>query len=207
MGKLDEVVYAIKVSELSSDGPLFNGFQQPPDQTILNKIYSNTLLMTRRECENDPKFKHIIPYTIITSGADRDLIFVVKRTSNQTEARLHDKASIGIGGHVGPIENLPPKDAIFMGMLRELQEEVHGMKYIADTLGTVPRLVGFVNYDLDSVGQVHFGIVYNAVVSSRYINTIKVKETENMVGKWMSYVEALKVPNYETWSSLILGLL
>jgi len=202
MNKLSEVVFAIKVSELSPNKSLFNGYQTPADPEILERIYHNNVLMSRRECENDPEFKHIIPYCMITSEDNQ--IFVVNRTTNQTEARLHNLYSIGIGGHVGPSRFLSPKESIQNGMLRELREELIGMDCVGESFDFMPHLIGFVNDNTNSVGAVHFGFVYELLVDPDRIPTIKVKETDNMVGEWMPIEEAVKIENYESWSSLIL---
>ena len=202
MDKLSEIVLAVKVSELAPDGNMFQGYQTPPDETILKKIYSNSIAISRRDCEDKPKFKHLIPYTMITSEDNQ--IFVVKRTSKQTEARLHNLHSVGIGGHVGPQRYSTVKDAIHAGMLRELKEEVTGMDYIGESFEFTPRLVGLLNDDSNSVGAVHLGLVYELLVDPDRIHSINVKEVENMTGTWMPYEDALKIEGYESWSALIL---
>jgi predicted NUDIX family phosphoesterase len=201
MDKMNELVFAIKVEDLSPHEPIFQGFLKSPNQYILDRVYSKSVLMTRRECENNPVFKHIIPYTVITSEDNQ--IFVTRRTDNQTEKRLHDKASIGIGGHVGLVRYMGTKDSIHMGMIRELREEVTGMEVVGDSFDFTPHLMGFINSS-DDVGLVHFGFVYELLVDPDRINSINVKETENMIGEWMFFEDALKVQNYELWSQYIL---
>lgn len=205
MDKMEEIVWAVKVNELSPDDTLFEGYQVPPDPTILDKIYNNCVAMSRRDCENNPEFKHVIPYVMITSEDNQ--IFVMRRTTSQTEGRLHGKASIGVGGHVGPGRYVTIKDSIHTGMLRELQEEVTGMDEVGTSFDFLPSLMGFVNDDSNSVGQVHLGMVFELLVDPDRIPTIDVKETENMIGSWFSFKEALEVENYESWSALILGLI
>jgi len=201
---MDEIVFAVKVSELAPDGNMFQGYQVPADPTILRKIYSNNIAMSRRDCENNPKFKHLIPYTMITSEDNQ--IFVVKRTANQTETRLHNLYSIGIGGHVGPQRLMTSKDAIHAGMLRELKEEITGVEYVGESLDFTPKLIGLLNDDSNEVGSVHLGLVYELLVDPDRIHSINVKEIENMTGTWMHYDEALQIKDYESWSALILGV-
>lgn len=202
MSKMDEIVYAIKITDLFSDDKYFNGYKTPADPVILDRIYTKNIEMTRGECEENPEFKHIIPYCILTNTNGQ--IFVVRRTANQTEERLHDKASVGIGGHVGPAEFRTPKDSIHAGMLRELKEEVTGMDNLEETVGFTPILAGFVNYDYDAVGRVHFGLVYNLLVNLEQTKAISVKETKNMYGDWTPIKEALLLKNYESWSQCII---
>lgn len=203
MDKFDEIVFAIKVSDLSPHEPIFQGYLKSPNQYILDRIYNKSIPMTRRDCENNPKMKHLIPYIMLTSEDNQ--IFVTRRMSNQTEARLHDKASIGVGGHVGPVLHMNTKDSIHMGMIRELREEVTGMDLVCTSFDFTPHLMGFVNSG-DEVGKVHFGLVYELLVNPDRKPSIAVKEVENMTGEWMSYEDALKVENYESWSALILGV-
>jgi predicted NUDIX family phosphoesterase len=160
-------------------------------------------VLSRRDCENDPTHKHLIPYVIITSELND--IFVVRRTEKQSEKRLHNKCSVGIGGHVGPRNRLHNiKEEIYVGMLRELKEELTGMDNVGESFDFTSRLIGFVNDDSNDVGSVHFGLVYELLVDPNRMHSIQVKETENMVGEWMNFHDALKVPNYETWSEMIL---
>jgi hypothetical protein len=48
-----------------------------------------------------PKFIEIIPYLLIRYD---NKLFMVRRLIGQTEKRLHNKYSIGIGGHINPTE-------------------------------------------------------------------------------------------------------
>ena len=59
MGKMDEIVWAIRTDELFEDRQIFNGYMTPPDQIILGRIYKNCIPLTRGECEENPTFKHI----------------------------------------------------------------------------------------------------------------------------------------------------
>ena len=202
MDKLAEIVWGIKVEDLFLGSLEFNGYKTPASQVFLYRIYKESIPMSRRDCEEDPKFKHIIPYCMLTSETNQ--IFVTRRTTNQTEGRLHGKASIGVGGHIGPERFMTIKDSIYVGMLRELQEELIGMELVGHAFDFMPRLVGVVNDDSNPVGAVHFGLVYEVLIDPERMDSIKIKETDNMVGEWMPRREALKVENYESWSALIL---
>lgn len=209
MSKMDEIVYAVKRKDIENKTPLFQEYITPPDENILSFIYNNSFPIRRGDCENNPELKHIIPYVFLTS---ENLIFVVKRTESQTEKRLHNKLSIGIGGHVGPnnfnyqypLIGSTTKDAIYTGMLRELNEELNNVSKYFISIDTIPRLVGMVNDDSNSVGSVHFGLVYNLEIPETKIHEVSVKETENMVGEWMNIYDAQKLEGYETWSQFII---
>ena len=203
MTKMDEIVFALPVDELFAGATKFNGASFYDNPVILENIYTKSKPVKRGDCENDPTMKHIVPYVVLTSANNK--IFVTQRTNNQTEARLHGKASIGVGGHVGPIEGYGIAESIMMGMLRELDEELTGMKLSNFIAGIFkPNLMGYVNDDTNSVGAVHFGLVYNIFVDSILTKGVKIKETENMTGIWMSYKQAKKIENYESWSAYIM---
>lgn len=203
MNKMDEKVYAIKVKDLFSEVDRFDGFMEMNDG-ILNALVENTKISKRGKCEKDPTIKHLIPYIFITTPSNQ--IFVTKRTDKQTEIRLHGKASIGVGGHVGEFsDSMDLYDNILFGAIRELNEELYGVNI--ETLmssHTNLKLVGFVNYDADEVGQVHFGLVFHLLVEDIMVPEISVRETDNMIGEWMPINAALMIDNYETWSRALL---
>jgi len=163
MNKMEEEVYALSVKDLFSGSDYFEGALFYQDTNILNNIYQKAKPVKRGVCENDPTMKHVIPYVVLTS--DKQRIFVTRRTNNQTEARLHGKASIGVGGHVGQVNGYNVVQSIILGMARELDEELTGMKLINFAQKIFePKLMGYINWDGDEVGKVHFGLVYNIYV-------------------------------------------
>ena len=58
----------------------------------------------REYAERTPTLKQIIPYTLVTRGEE---ILLLQRTKGGGEARLHNKLSIGVGGHVNPVDAIP----------------------------------------------------------------------------------------------------
>lgn len=57
--------------------------------------------MDREAAENDPSHKQIIAYAIF---CHQGRILHYTRGGSGGEARLHDKGSIGIGGHINPVD-------------------------------------------------------------------------------------------------------
>jgi predicted NUDIX family phosphoesterase len=144
---------------------------------VLKRIVQNGLFLRRSELEEDPSFKQIIPYAIISnkeperSGVRQSQSFYLfKRTSNQTEKRLHNKFSLGVGGHMNPSNSMETKEQYVIDELkRELYEEV---KLLNGCLIEDIEFIGFINDDTISVGSVHIGLLYNIHVSNKevYIN-------------------------------------
>ena len=93
----------------------------------------------------------------------------MRRTSAGGDARLHERWSIGVGGHVGPDDG-----GIEAGLQREFHEEL-----VADWQPQ-PRLLGLLNDDRTPVGRVHLGIVFEAEAAGR---AVAVRETHKLVGR------------------------
>jgi predicted NUDIX family phosphoesterase len=108
--------------------------------------------MPRARAEEDPSFKQLIPYVVLRCG---DRIFHYRRGSKGTEQRLHALRSIGVGGHINPVDGAGFDGVYSAAMMRELNEEV------ALPPGP-PRLtpLGLINDDTTPVGQVHLGVVH-----------------------------------------------
>jgi predicted NUDIX family phosphoesterase len=86
-----------------------------------------------------------------------------------SEKRLHDLWSLGIGGHINPVDQQNQqssfKDILVSGMERELGEEL-AKRPKQDIAG----FSGIISEDITDVGKVHFG----AVVTGLKANWIKV---------------------------------
>ncbi len=153
---------------------------------ILFLISTRHYFLDRAAAEVSPQYRQIIPYVIVRCGDD---YFVLERTSKQTEARLHHKISLGIGGHVNPGHTL------LEGLKKELGEEVD-----VDTDFKLD-FVGILNDDSTEVGRVHLGAVYLLEAATR---EVRVREREKMAGAWMprAALAALR-ERMETWSQIV----
>lgn len=177
----------------------FTGISREGAKYLENTILLNSLrYMSRPEAEVNPKFKQLIPYTIITSDALPNTFFVYKRTKKSGESRLHDKYSIGVGGHINPCDG-EPSSAYHAAFLRELQEEI-------SLSGSYTEEVRGVIYDdSNDVGKVHFGVIH-------FLNMSKegeLKFTDPAVdpqNSWFWKKEYLyqNLNSFETWSQLVI---
>ena len=70
----------------------------------------------RAAMEQDPSFKQVIPYLVLRDGPR---YFLMRRTRAGGDARLHDRWSIGVGGHLNPGDG-----DLAGGLRREWQEEI-----------------------------------------------------------------------------------
>lgn len=208
MGKMDEQVIVFPTEMLfkgkieAENDLYFQGFE--PFAQNGHRFHENMdncmMVMTRGECEHDPAYKQPIPYCVITKNGQ---VFVTKRFDTQTEARLHNRSSIGVGGHVNPSEHA--KDAISainFSLYRELREEVLIDRVPWKGEASSPKLVGFINDDADSVGRVHFAMVYH--LDLKPWENIEVHETDMMSGKWLTIPDATEDTKMESWSRILL---
>jgi len=128
----------------------------------------------RALAERRPDWKQLIPYCVISREARE--IFVVRRTSAQSEARLHGRYSIGLGGHLGP-EDGDGRMLIRRGLLRELDEEL-----VLPPVLPEPRFLGLLNDDTTEVGSVHVGLVFCLDLPAGA--TLRVRENHKMSGNF-----------------------
>jgi predicted NUDIX family phosphoesterase len=141
----------------------------------------------REAMEHDPGFKQVIPYLVLRDGAR---YFLMRRSRGGGDDRLHERHSIGVGGHVNPGDR-----DLDGGLRREWAEELE-----ADFVPEF-RLVGLLNDDTTDVGAVHLGVVYVADAAGRAVN---IRETDKLTGRFVDPGEVAAVAEQlETWSRLV----
>jgi predicted NUDIX family phosphoesterase len=145
----------------------------------------------RSAAEEDPTHKQVIPYLVLR---DAGRWFLMRRTKAGGDARLHDRWSIGVGGH------LNPGDAGVEGCLRREWAEELVADFVPDF-----EPVGLLNDDTTAVGAVHVGFVYAADAAGR---PVAIRETEKLVGAFAPTDEVAAVrDDLETWSRLVFDAL
>src|SRR3989339_595928 len=216
-----EQVLVVERNKLLDGHEIPYGFHDENIGTLLSNVYKFAYFINRPDAENNPALKQIIPYLVITGRDGR--IFLVQRLAGQTEKRLHNKYSIGIGGHINPVRSKAPgapatdpvgqvtsngvnpvayidgvsvPDIIVSGLERELHEELQV---------TTPyqyKLVGYLNDDSNSVGQVHLGLVHQVLVDDA--GGVSVLEKDLMAGNFATISELeTQFELLETWSQIV----
>jgi predicted NUDIX family phosphoesterase len=146
--------------------------------------------LERPIAEEDPAFKQLIPYVVLRDG---ERVFLMERTDAGGDARLHRKATIGVGGHLNPVDD--GSDPLEAGLRREWAEELEA------AWEPEFRLVGLLNDDSNPVGAVHLGVVFEVQADGR---ATQVREHEKLTGQFASTDEvAAAVDRMETWSQLV----
>jgi predicted NUDIX family phosphoesterase len=162
----------------------FHGLRFDVDR-YLRELFAPGVLrfMRRSQVEADPAHKQLIPYVIMTY-AGKYLNYV--RGKRAGETRLTGHRSIGIGGHINPVDNeVPLFDTDYRKMYvtaveREVAEEVSVEANHTD------RIVALLNDDSNEVGRVHLGIVHYWILDSA-----KVGRREQMITQMACAMTAL----------------
>ncbi len=191
-GPSGEFVYAVPRDVLLDGMAVWRGVKSDGDvAAILSRIDAAGSFVPRAAAEVDRTIKQIIPYLVLHDG---QRIFLMKRTKAGGDARLHDRYSIGVGGHMNPGDV-----SVIGGLKREWREEL--------TAAFVPEFsfLGLLNDDEVEVGVHHLGVVFMADAAGR---PVSVRETHKLSGSFESVQVVQSVRDrLETWSQLVLDAL
>lgn len=199
MSKWDEQILVVNRKELfSNEENHFYGFIEKNDEKAEKIIatFESYEVKRRGDMEEDPNYKQLIGYVLLKDEVTGEVLGY-KRLVGGGEARLHGKASVGIGGHMNEVEGKTIFEMLKINAARELNEEVGVSE--EDALKNL-HFIGLINDDKTEVGQVHIGVVYECKVDKQFV---EVKEDDTLVIKWMTGEEAKAEENYETWSEFL----
>ena len=199
MSKWDEQILVVNRKELfNNEENHFYGFIEKNDEKTKKIIdtFESYEVKRRGDMEEDSSYKQLIGYVLL-KDANTNEVLVYKRLVGGGEARLHGKASVGIGGHMNEVEGKTIFEMLKINAARELNEEVGVSE--EEALNNL-HFIGLINDDKTEVGQVHVGVVYECKVDK---SKVEVKEDDTLVIKWMTAEEAKAEENYETWSEFL----
>jgi predicted NUDIX family phosphoesterase len=189
----DEQVLVVPTAAVLSDvggGMPWLGVRPAGEAALAGLIRERGEFRSRSAMESDPDWKQVIPYPILRDGPRW---FLMRRTRAGSDARLHDRYSIGVGGHVNPDDGGLDGD-LSSALRREWTEEL-AVDFVPDF-----RFLGLLNDDTTPVGRVHLGLVYESDAAGR---PVTIRETEKLSGEFVaSSGVAAVVDRLETWSRL-----
>lgn len=203
-----QLILAVKESTIAPFVNAHYGVHPMDAIDITTKLQESGLFLGPRDMlEKMPSFLQIIPYVVVKQG---DKYVKYTRTEKGGESELHDKVSIGAGGHIDLKDVCSLRDStvslavtINLSMLRELEEEL-GLTYGKDYPGADWRglLVDF----SDPVGRVHIGVVI--VVELEPTSVVEAKE-DALADVKLATLDELETdrPNMEKWSAHVLDYL
>jgi len=189
----DEQVLVVQTAVVDEDlggGRAWHGVRPASETALGDVIRAHGTFRLRSAMETDPSWKQVIPYPILRDGPRW---FLMRRTRAGGDARLYDRYSIGVGGHVNPGDGALDGD-LAQALRREWTEELD--------VEFVPafRFVGLLNDDTTDVGAVHLGLVYEGDAEGR---PVAIRETEKLSGGFADTAAVAAVADLlETWSRL-----
>ena len=198
MGYDKENILVIYESELqnivqSSDNLINIDFNELQKLLIEKSFFHN-----RADAEERFDIKQIIPYLTVRrkNTEDNYEYFLLHRTKKQSEKRLHNLYSLGIGGHLNDKDAKTIGETIINGLYRELQEEIE-IDYIV-----IPKFNGLIYSNIDDVSKCHIGLSFIFEIP----NWVKldIREKDKMTGNWND-LSSLKrnFSEMENWSRIV----
>jgi predicted NUDIX family phosphoesterase len=182
----DELVLVIPRGTIMGD-PGWRGIRAEGLDDFESIVAREGRFQPRPVMEVDRTWKQVIPYLVLRDG---ERYFLMRRTRAGGDARLHDRWSIGVGGHLNPGDG-----DLAGGLRREWREELR-----ADFEPEF-RLIGLLNDDSTDVGSVHIGAVYVADAGGL---PVAIRETDKLSGSFAEPAAAAAVVEHmESWSALV----
>jgi predicted NUDIX family phosphoesterase len=189
----DELVLVVPTASVVAElggGQAWLGIRATGAADLADLIRREGAFRPRSAMEVDPAWKQVIPYPVLRDG---DAWYLMKRTKAGGDARLHDRFSIGVGGHVNPGDGGLDGD-LSAALRREWHEELV-VDFVPDF-----RFVGLLNDDTTPVGRVHLGLV---VVGDAAGRPVAIRETDKLSGGFVSTADVAAVGDrLETWSRI-----
>ena len=172
-------------SEVFRDFP--EGLIEIPEEKAFG-ILKSGFFVDREKAEKNEDWRQIIPYvTFLDDGK----ILLVRRTENQSEERLHNLYSIGIGGHINDSDGEDPDEAFKRGLFREIEEEI-------DAKISNLKFVGLINDLSKEVSRVHMGFFHIAEAK-----VCGIREKENFEWEMVNLKDLEKFEEgMENWSRI-----
>jgi predicted NUDIX family phosphoesterase len=179
------------------------------DASLWHQILTRLEGRPRSLAEHDYDYKQLVVYILLNY---EESFLSYQRTPKTDEARLKERYSIGIGGHVN-VQNSSQltlfgaddarwNDFLLEAVWREVNEEVQ----IRGGIARAPKLICFINDDSNDVGQVHFGVVWLVKLAEPSVTT----RGERGIGR-LSFCDLPALSSMrealESWSQLLLDYL
>jgi predicted NUDIX family phosphoesterase len=185
-----ERVLCVRRTELFPDGP-FRGIRPEVLPALRDLVRLSPLYLPRDEVEDDPGYQQVIPYAVFRHGRR---YLLTRRLAAGGERRLADRCSLGIGGHINPVDG-DEGDPLEGGLRREWEEEVEYRGGFSATC------LGVLKDESEPVGRVHVGLVYLIEADSP---DIAIRERHKLAGELLD-IDRLpeRYPQMETWSQIV----
>lgn len=176
----------------------FQGFQGDAQRYLSAMLAPGAnFFMERPAAEMDPTHKQLIPYSLFHHEG-RYLCYT--RGGKSGEKRLVAKRSVGIGGHINPVDQSQDglgETMYFNSIEREITEEL--------VLGGThtQRVIGLINDDSSEVGSVHLGVVHLFELSSAEVSSNE-EAIQDLQFYTLAELQDMR-ESLEAWSQIVVG--
>ena len=185
----------------------FQGIERDIER-YLNAILDkrNNHFHLRSEAEKDEGLKQIIPYILFVN--ENGEVFSYVRGKQAGETRLIGNRSVGIGGHINPVDeslfSSPSVSSDMQTYLEAVRREIDEEVIVRAPYD--PVITALINDDSNPVGRVHFGIVHICRVSH---DGVEKREKQITQAGFLpaSELSGPRRAELETWSALAIDLL
>lgn len=174
-----ESVLVVDTENLEKEKPVY----------ISNPI-ADFAFLPRKFAEANGELRQIITYMAVMNHKAEILVYM----REGGEERLHGQYSIGVGGHINPVdaEELDIKEMIMSGLRRELKEELGARK---GTFEIKPMY--YYQSDQSEVDKVH--------VCAAFVGTLLDKHFKDPPRGKFVHIDKIKEKDLEHWSKILLG--
>lgn len=198
-----------------------------PTLEPIQSLNLTTTVKDRAFCEEDVQDQQLLPYLVtarhiaVGCHAQRQY-FMYRRGEAGTEAKLHDKLSIGLGGHVdnGVPENEQRDQPFLRGAaLNRLLQHEAAREYKEECgVEVEPKQFEFSHFIIDPLTDEHKIPVASVHLGLLSVLDVSFKQSKSMTGEgaicvdpqWVTLDELLSPEIYarlETWSRLVVDAL
>lgn len=200
MNKMDQQILAVptdKLSEIITGAAKNNDFYPIKDEDSYEDVLEDAVIRRRGDLEIDPNFKQLIPY--IAVSYEGKLLYYL-RANGGGDTRLHQKMSIGLGGHVEAVDVEATEETILSTAIREVKEEVGEH---VELLNLKP--LGYISSERSEVETVHLGILFTAELST---NQLEIDPEEIAQAEFVTLEELDKLISsdkydVENWTQIV----
>jgi predicted NUDIX family phosphoesterase len=175
-----------------------SGLLNVSHQDFLDYLDEHGRARHRSLAEEDETAMQVIPYVVVRyvhPGTRHPFVLVGTRRKAGNEARLHNRLTLGFGGHVGWGER--PSAAFAAAVSRELDEEL-GYRGPLPDRGVQAMLTEM----SDAVGRVHLGAVM--VLDVADFDAVSEAEPDKLGLSWVQTTGLARLTDYmERWALVV----
>lgn len=180
------------------DRGIWSGLRADAGAALDRILTSGRLQFVERgRAEVSEEFVQLIPYCMVFQGRQ---IFRYQRSGS--EGRLTGLFSIGVGGHINPVDGLATTPLTYHhGVRRELLEEIG-----YDIGSSRQEVLGLIYDPSNAVGRVHVGVVHALTIPN--LTTLTMNDPGLAQGDFWPVSELVFKVNgepelYESWTRLV----